>query len=138
MNGIPAFHLAAVQSLLVAVIILTGPMVYAFGSRVKMDGGDMLLLVPIYPTFAALTLLLFWPFEANWGDTAFGPLGAVRGVIVGGAAVVLGTILTQRHQLMKLNADGAIRRLAWVFGVGAIWGLTWSMAGLVLTFWGMK
>lgn len=138
MSGIPAFHLAAIQALLVAVLILTAPMAYAFGNRLKMDAGDVLLLLPVYPAFAALTLVVFWPFEANWGDTAFGPLGAVRGVIVGGAAMVLAAIVTQRHQLATLHGHGVAQRLAWIFGIGAIWGLTWSLAGWVLSFWGMK
>lgn len=135
--GFPAFHIALLQGLLVGVLMLTIPMLYAFGSRVKMSTGDLLLLVPIYPVFAIVTVLVFWPFEANWGDTAFGPLGAVRGVIVGGAAVVLGTVYTQRHQLAKLNANRVLERLAAVFVVGAVWGLMWSVAGWLLTYWGM-
>jgi hypothetical protein len=138
MMGFPAFHIALLQALLVAVMMLTIPMVGAFGGRIRMSGTDLLLLIPIYPAFAIVTFLVFWPFEANWGDTAFGPIGAWRGVIVGGAAVVLGTILTQRHQLSKLNANRVVGRLAAVFGVGAAWGLTWSLAGWLLKHWGMS
>lgn len=138
MMGFPALHIALLQALLVALLMLTIPMVAAFGGRLRMSGTDLLLLIPVYPAFAIVTFLVFWPFEANWGDTAFGPLGAVRGVIVGGAAVVLGTLYTQRHQLMKLHAGEVMHRLGAVFAVGAAWGLTWSLAGWLLTYWGMS
>lgn len=138
MTGIPSFHVAVLQALLVAVLLLTIPMLYAFGGRLKMSSGDLLLLIPIYPVCALVTLVVFWPFEANWGDTAFGPLGPVRGLIVGGAALVLGTLWTHRHGLVKLGVSDAMFRLLWVFGVGAAWGLTWSAAGWLLNYWGMS
>lgn len=135
--GFPTFQFAILQGLLLAVLMLTVPMLYAFTARVKMSTGDLLLLIPIYPTLAALSILVFVPFEGNWADTVFGPLGMLRAAIVGGLFLVLGTLITQRHQLPKLFANQVLHRLASVFVIGMVWGVVWSLSGCLLTYWGM-
>jgi len=135
--GFPTIQFAVLQGLLVGLLMLTIPMLYAFTTRVKMSGGDWLLLIPVYPVFALVTLIVFLPFEGNWADMAFGPLGALRALIVGGAFMALGTLYTQRHQLPKLGANAIAHRLSAVFLVGAVWGVVWSVSGWLLTYWGM-
>lgn len=125
------------QALLVGVVMLTIPMLYAFGGRVKMSGGDLALLLPIFPVFIIVTMIVFMPFEGNWADTAFGKLGTLRGLMVGGAFLVLGTLYTQRHQLPKLGANAIAHRLGAVFLIGAVWGVLWTISGWLLTYWGM-
>jgi hypothetical protein len=135
--GFPSIQFALLQGLLLAVLMLTIPMLYAFTARVKMSTGDLLLLIPIYPALAALSVLVFLPFEGNWADTAFGPVGMGRALIVGGLFLVLGTLITQRHQLPKLYASQVFHRLASVFVIGAVWGVVWSVSGWLLTLMGM-
>ncbi|MCW3845823.1 hypothetical protein OF829_01120 [Sphingomonas sp. LB-2] len=135
--GFPTIPFALLQGLLVAVLMLSVPMVMAFCGRLKMSGGDLLLLIPIYPALALLSVLVFLPFEGNWADVAFGPLGALRALIVGGLFLVLGTLVTQRHQLPKLDANGIVHRLSSVFVIGAVWGVVWSLSGWLLTCMGM-
>ena len=133
--GFPTIQFALLQGLLLAVLMLTVPMLYAFTARVKMSTGDLLLL--IYPALAALSVLVFFPFEGKWADAAFGPIGALRTLIVGGLFLVLGTLITQRHQLPKLYTNQVVHRLASVFVIGAVWGVVWSLSGWLLTIMGM-
>ncbi|MEZ0244150.1 MAG: hypothetical protein ACAH11_12300 [Sphingomonas sp.] len=135
--GFPTIQFALLQGLLLAVLMLSIPMIYAFTARVKMSTGDLLLLIPIYPTLAALSVLVFLPFEGNWADAAFGPVGTLRALIVGGLFLVLGTLITQRHQLPKLYTYQVMHRLASVFVIGAVWGVVWSVSGWLLTSMGM-
>jgi hypothetical protein len=135
--GFPTFQFAILQGLLLAVLMVSVPMAYAFTARVKMSTGDLLLLIPIYPALAALSVLVFLPFEGSWADAAFGPLGTLRALIVGGLFLVLGTLITQRHQLPKLYANQVVHRLASVFVIGAVWGVMWSLSGWLLIYLGM-
>jgi len=135
--GFPTIQFALLQALLCGLVMLTVPMAAAFGGRLKMSGTDLLLLIPIYPVFGLVTLIVFLPFEGNWADMAFGPLGTLRALIVGGLFLVLGTLYTQRHQLPKLGANAVAHRLGAVFLIGAVWGVVWSVSGWLLTYWGM-
>ena len=54
-----------------------------------------------------------------------------------GLFLVLGTLITQRHQLPKLYANQVVHRLASVFVIGAVWGIVWSLSGWLLTTMGM-
>jgi hypothetical protein len=135
--GFPTIQFAILQGLFVALLMLTVPMAMAFGGRLKMSTGDLLLLIPIYPTFALLTVLVFLPFEGNWADMAFGPLGVLRALIVGGAVVVLGTLYTQRKTLMRRSGNEVAHRIGAAFLIGAGWGVTWSLSGWLLTSVGL-
>ena len=135
--GFPTLQFAVLQGLVVGLLMLTIPMLYAFTARVKMSGGDLLLLLPIFPVFIIVTLIVFMPFEGDWADMAFGAFGALRALIAGGIFMVLGTLITQRHQLPKLGANAIAHRLSAVFVIGAVWGVVWSVSGCLLTYWGM-
>jgi len=137
MMGYPPLYFVLLQGLVVALVLLTPPMVLAFGGRSKVTGGDILLLLPVLPIFAGGTAILFLPFEGDWADHAFAPVIAFRSLIVGGSLVVLGILITRWRGLLRLRPAQAGQMLAAGFAIGAIWGLMWGLSGWFLNSVGM-
>jgi hypothetical protein len=137
MIGYPPLYLALLQGLLVALVLLTPPMVLAFGGKLKVTGGDVALLLLVIPVFAAGTAILFVPFEGDWADRAFAPIIAFRSLIVGGSLVVLGMLITRWRGLLRLRPAQGGQMLAAGFVIGALWGLTWGLSGWLLNSIGM-
>ena len=136
MIGFPPPEAVLMQGLLTSLLVLTVPLLMAFGQKLKVSGVDALLMIPIYPTFAALTILIFTPFEGEWGDMAFGPMGMLRSLSIGGIVVTLGTLYTQRREIVRMGAGGVSYRLGSVFVIGMVWGLVWLVSGMLLNWMG--
>lgn len=137
MMGYPSMSMALFQGLLVALVLLTPWLMMAFATRLKTSGADVLLLLPIYPVFALLTLLVFLPFEGDWADMALGPVAVARPVLVGALAVLLGTLITQRRGLASRSAGEIAHQLGASLVIGAGWGLVWGLSGWFLNSLGM-
>jgi hypothetical protein len=137
MIGYPSLHFVALQGLIVALVLLTPWLALAFGAKLKVTGADVALFVPVYPVFALVTVAIFLPFEGDWADMAFRPILTLRPIIVGGAAVVLGTVLTQWRNMSKRGISEVAHRLGAAFLIGALWGAVWGISGWALSSMGI-
>jgi hypothetical protein len=137
MIGYPSLHFVVLQGLLVALLLATPWLALAFGQRLKVTGTDIALLVPVYPAFAIVTVAIFLPFEGDWADMAFRPILTLRPIIVGSAAVVLGTVLTQWRSMSSRGLSEAAHRLGAAFLIGALWGAVWGISGWALSSMGI-
>ena len=138
MTGYPSLPFALLQSVLTSVIMLTPPLVYAFGgSRLKSTFSDLLLMLCTFPALIVVTFLSFFPFEGAWFDVPLGPFAALHPLLVGGLVLTLGMAFTQRKGLAQRGATEAAVRLAAAFLMGAVWGAVWGFAGWCLENIGM-
>lgn len=137
MTGYPALPLALLQGLIAAAIACIPPLVLAFGGRLKIFASDVVMMVLALLFAAVVTTAAFLPFEGDWADAAFRPIIALRPMIVGGAWLVLGMIVTHWHGLLKIRFGDVAHRLGSVFVFGALWGVLWSLSGWILDMIGM-
>jgi hypothetical protein len=137
MTGYPALSLALLQGLIAAAIAGVLPLGLAFGGRLKIFASDLVLMVVALIVGAIVTTAAFFPFEGDWADSAFGPIVALRPMIVGGAWLVLGMVVTHWHGLLRMRFAEVAHRLGSVFAFGALWGVLWSLSGWVLDMIGM-
>ncbi len=138
MIGYPPLSFALLQGLLTALVLLVWPLALAFGGKLKTRALDVLFALATIPVLAALTMLVFLPFEGDWADQAFGPLAAFHALIVGGAALVLGMTVTQWKPLARSGPTSMAYRLAAAFLIGAFWGVLWVVSGWVLQMLGVS
>jgi hypothetical protein len=137
MIGYPSLSFVALQGLLVALLLATPWLAMAFGGKLKVTGTDIALLVPVYPVFALVTIAIFLPFEGDWADMAFRPILTLRPMIVGGAAVVLGTVLTQWRNMSRRGLSEVVHRLGAALLIGGLWGAVWGVSGWALQLMGI-
>jgi hypothetical protein len=137
MNGYPPLLLALLQGLIAGAAVCVPPLVVAFGGKLKVSAGDIVLMLLVFPMATVVTTAVFLPFEGDWADRAFGPLMLFRPLIVGGSVVLLGTVVTQWRSLSRLGPGEAAQRLGAAFAIGAIWGVLWGLSGWFLNLIGI-
>ena len=137
MTGYPALSLALLQGLIAAAIACVPPLILAFGGRLKIFASDAVMIVLTLLGATVVTTAAFFPFEGDWADTAFGPIVALRPMIVGGAWLVLGMVVTHWHGLVRMRPSDVAHRLGSVFVFGALWGVLWALSGWFLDVIGM-
>jgi hypothetical protein len=132
MTGFPSLPFALLQGLLTSLLMLTGPLLYAFGGKLKVRFSDVLLMLCTYPALALLSILVFYPFEGDWIEASLGPLVSLRTLLVGAVAMALGMAWTQRKGLARRSGSEAAVRIGTAFVIGALWGAVWGFSGWCL------
>lgn len=137
MTGFPTCLFALLQGLLTAALLLTGPLVYAFGGGPRVRFSDVLLMACTVPALMLLSIIVFYPFEGDWIEGSLGPLVPFRSLLVGALLTAAGMAWTQRKGLARRSPSEAAVRIGTAIVIGALWGAVWGFSGWCLVQFGM-
>jgi nitrate/nitrite transporter NarK len=137
MTGFPSPLFALLQGLLTSVLLLTGPLLYAFGGKLKVRMGDALLMLCTFPALILLSIVVFYPFEGDWIEGSLGPFVSLRSLLVGAVITALGMAWTQRKGIRRRSGSEAMVRIGTAIVIGALWGAIWGFSGWCLVQFGM-